>query len=105
MAVLSREIYSPFEFIETLTGKYHYIGCYPTKDIHNILVQEGIENNVDNTIWDYPLDEIEEIVENDINVVLVDVTGIDKDGRWIKECRWFEVPEEYCANFKNFDEV
>jgi hypothetical protein len=44
-------------------------------------------------LFDYPLSEIDHIVENKINVVLVDVSGFDKNGIWQHEYRWFEVPE------------
>ena len=44
-------------------------------------------------LWDYPFDEIEHIVENEIPVVLVDTTYIDDKCEMIHEHRWFEVPE------------
>lgn len=100
MAVLSKEIYSPQNFIEALTGKYYIINESPLEKIHSILVQEGLEDNVYNTIWDYPIDEIEEVIANDISVVLVDVSYFNDNGEWIAECRWFEVPKSYYDNFK-----
>lgn len=105
MAVLSNGIYSPQNFIEVLTDKYYIINESPLEKIHGILVKEGLEDDTYNTIWDYSLDEINEIVENDISVVLVDVSHFNEDGEWVTECRWFEIPESCCDKFKNLVEV
>ena len=96
MAVLSNEIYSPQNYIESVTGN-----CYIFRndkdvyaEIQNILYLNGLEN-----LWDYPLTDIEHIVESQINVVLVDVSDYNaKTGNWVKEYRWFEVPENFCDN-------
>ena len=95
MAVLSNNIYSPQNFIATLTDKYYIF----TKDVpileemHMLLCLNSFEN-----LWDYPLTEIDHIVKNNLNVVLVDVS--DYDGKnWVAEYRWFEVPESYSNNF------
>jgi hypothetical protein len=45
--------------------------------------------------WSYPLSEIDHIVENNLCVVLVDVSGFSKEGKWEQEYRWFEVPENF----------
>ena len=46
-------------------------------------------------LWDYPLNEIDHIVENNLDVVLVDCTYIDDDTfQQVAEYRWVEIPEE-----------
>lgn len=94
MAVLSKEIYSPQSYIEAVTGNYYIFRNDTTvyKEIQTILSLNGFEN-----LWNYPLTEIEHIVENKINVVLVDISDYDvKSGNWITEYRWFEVPKDFC---------
>ena len=100
MAVLSKEIYSPQNFLETLTGEGYIIGDYPIETIYEILIQKNIVDATDNTVWDYSLDEIDEIVTNNITVILVDVSGFNEDDEWVKEYRWFKIPASYCDNFK-----
>lgn len=100
MTALSKEIYSPQNFLEALTGEGYIIGDYPIETIYEILIQKGIVDTADNTIWDYSLDEIDEIVTNNIAVVLVDVSGFNEYDEWVKECRWFKIPDSYCDNFK-----
>jgi hypothetical protein len=52
----------------------------------NVLNVAGLE------LWNYPLNEIDHIVENKIDVVLVDCSHFEDD-YWITELRWFEVPK------------
>lgn len=98
MAVLSNDIYSPQNYIETITSNYYVFR-------NDMTILEGIENllrlNGYLNIWNYPLTEIDHIVENNLNVVLVDVSDYDiKSGDWVADFRWFEVPEECCVNFQ-----
>lgn len=98
MAVLSKDIYSPQSFIEAVTGNYYIFRNDTTilDEIDTLLCLNYLEN-----LWNYPLTEIEHIVENKINVVLVDVSDYDaKTGNWIKEYRWFEVPEDFCEDLE-----
>lgn len=102
MAVLSKDIYSPQNYIEAVTGNYYIFRNDTTiyKEIRTLLGLNGFEN-----LWDYPLTEIDHIVENKINVVLVDVSDYDiETGKWIKEYRWFEVPENFSDSFEVDDE-
>jgi hypothetical protein len=55
--------------------------------IRQILDQKGFGN-----LWDYPLSEIDHLVENDLDVVLVDASYVDESGRLIKDVRWVEMP-------------
>jgi len=86
MAVVSQKIYT--------TKKYckEYLGFVPdikgTEDeLRNILDEEGYDE-----VWDFPLDEIDEIVENDHDVVLVDTSYTSSKGKKVTEHRWFEIP-------------
>lgn len=100
MAVLSKEIYSPQNFLEALTDEGYIIGDYPIETIYEILIQKGVIDISDDTIWDYSLDEINEIVANDLAVVLVDVSGFNENDKWVQEYRWFKIPTSYYDNFK-----
>ena len=89
--VKSEQIFSPQNYLEAVTGNCYF--CNADDDlgfIDNILAQEGFE------LWDYPLSEINHIVENNINVVLVDcmVTNPETD-QFEHVYRWFEVPENF----------
>lgn len=91
--VKSKQIYSPQNFVGEVTGRYYIHKHDDTvKEIHDLLKLNEIETD-EEPLWDYPLDEIEHIVENGINVVLVDVSGFNEKDEWIAEFRWFEVPE------------
>lgn len=98
--VLSNTIYTPQNFVEALTDKcYIFNSDNDAERIHKLLAIEGIETK-DSPLWDYPLSEIEHIVENNINVVLVEIVYFDENDAFQREYRWFEVPEEYADRFK-----
>jgi hypothetical protein len=65
-------------------------GEYPVEFIQEVLVAEGHTDD----LWDYPLTEIDHIVENNLNVVLVDCSHYEGD-IYVNEYRWFEVPEDF----------
>lgn len=89
--VKSEHIYAPQSYLETITGKCYFMGNeYPVDFIQEVLVYEGYADQ----LWDYPLTEIDHIVENNINVILVDCSHYDGDV-YIHEYRWFEVPEDF----------
>lgn len=91
--VKSKQIYSPQSFVGAITGNYYIHHNEDTVgEIHKLLRLNGVET-ASNPLWDYPLDEIDHIVENKLNVVLVDVSGFNANDEWIQEYRWFEVPE------------
>ena len=77
--VRSQNLYSPQNYCEKMTGFcYGFHQDDTVAEIEAVLRKHGLESEH----WSYPLDEIEHIVENDINVVLVDVSGFDKQGVW-----------------------
>ena len=90
--VKSEKIYTPQTYCEKMTGR-----CYGFKqddtvgEIEEVLKRHGLESEN----WSYPLSEIDHIVENGLNVVLVDVSGFDKQGKWRQEYRWFEVFDDF----------
>lgn len=88
--VKSNQIYSPQSYLEAVTGKCYISGCSDADFIQEILVQNGYIDE----LWDYPLTEIDHIVENNLNVVLVDCSHYEGD-MYINEFRWFEVPEDF----------
>ena len=89
--VKSEKIYSPQQYLEIITG-YYYMIC-GENDIEFIqvrLAQNGFE------LWDYPMSEIDHIVENDLDVVLVDCMVVNPDtDQFEHQYRWFEVPEDF----------
>lgn len=88
--VKSKGIYSPQNFVCVVTGKCYIMNHDDIiEDIHYLLSQNKIETT------DYSLDEIDHIVENNLNVVLVDVSGFNEDDEWVQDYRWFEVPEDF----------
>lgn len=97
--VLSKEIYSPQNYIEAVTGNYYVFRNDTTilDEMQTILVLNNFEN-----LWNYSLTEIDHIVENKINVVLVDVSDYDTEsGNWVAEHRWFEVPENFEVDYES----
>lgn len=99
MAVLSNEVYSPQGFVGELTGNFYIFNDDNDIDtIHELLRQNGIETE-ESPLWDYPLNEIDHIVENKLNVVLVEIGYFDEKDYLQKEFRWFEVPEHMIEKF------
>lgn len=86
--VKSNELFNPQSYLELVTGFCYFQRI--TEDvfafIENVLNVAGLE------LWNYPLNEIDHIVENKIDVVLVDCSHFD-DGCYATELRWFEVPK------------
>ena len=89
--VKSEKIYSPQRYLETITGKYYIIrGEDDIEFIEGAIAHEGIE------LWNYPMSEIDHIVENNLNVVLVDCMVVNEDtDQFEHQYRWFEVPEDF----------
>lgn len=87
--VKSDQIYSPENYVCGVTGNYYFFKhkMHPVDEIHHLL-------DSDYEIWDYPLTEIDHIVENDLDVVLVDCSHYEGDA-WIAEYRWFEVFDDF----------
>ena len=97
MGVLTNKVYTPQGYIEEITDRYYILNSRDTiiEQIENLLAENDIYD-----VWNYPLNEIDHIIENKLDVVLIDVTDIGDDGELVAEHRWFEVPSEYCHRFK-----
>lgn len=89
--VKSEKIYSPQRYLEAITGQYYILsGENDIEFIENILILEG------HTLWNYPMSEIDHIVENELNVVLVDCMVVNEEtDQFEHQYRWFEVPEYF----------
>ena len=83
-------IYTPQDYVEAVTGQR----CTFDKDICAEIRKRLAENGF-SCLWDYPLSETKHVVQNKLNVVLVDVSEINRNGEQKKEYRWFEVPEGF----------
>ncbi len=83
----SQRIYSAKEYLELVTGKLFIIsGNDDITFIENVLKAEDL------CLWNYPLDEIDHIVGEEIDVVLVDCMVLsDEKGGFEHEYRWFEI--------------
>ena len=88
--VKSEQVYAPENYVCAVTGNYYFFkhNMTPLEEIRYLLGPEY-------DLWDYPLTEIDHIVENNLDVVLVDVSRFKTNGEWISEFRWFEVPEDF----------
>lgn len=89
--VKSEKIYSPQDYLGVVTGNYYIIrGDDDIEEISKIL------NILEYSLWNYPLSEIDHIVENELDVVLVDCMVWNKqNGEYEHVYRWFEVPEDF----------
>ena len=89
--VKSEQIYSPQNYLDEVTGNcYIHDGDNDIEFIEKILYQNGYE------LWNYPMSEIDHIVENEIDVVLVDCMIWNESKEEFEHCyRWFEVPEGF----------
>lgn len=91
--VKSNEIYSPANYVSAVTGTYYIFknNMHPAEEIQYLLKNDKWDYY---ELGDYPLTEIDHIVENNLNVVLVDCSHFEDDV-YITEYRWFEVPEDF----------
>lgn len=89
--VKSNGIYAPQNYVGAVTGRYYSFkhDKHPIDEIRELLEMNDIYN-----LWDYPLTEIDHIVENNLDVVLVDCSHYE-DNIFVNEYRWFEVPEDF----------
>lgn len=89
--VKSEQIYSPQNYLEAVTGL-----CYVIRGEDDIDFIEEVLCSNELELWNYPLSEIDHIVENELNVVLVDCMVVNpKTDEFEHVYRWFEVPEDF----------
>lgn len=89
--VQSERIYSPQEYVEAVTGHYF---CFPKEDTVQE-IQDKLDRYCVDSLWNYPMTEIDHIVESNLRVVLVDVSGFYGGNEIVPQYRWFEVPEDF----------
>ena len=89
--VKSEKIYSPQNYLMAVTGK-----CYMVCGEDDVSFINGVLFHNDLEFWDYPMSEIDHIVENNLNVVLVDCMVVNEEtDQFEHQYRWFEVPEDF----------
>lgn len=100
MTVISRKLWTPQEYVEAITGK-----CYIINDDNDsITIRQVLEANGYPNVWDYMLDEINNIPENVRQIVLVDcLIWNEHEGQYVHSYRWFQVPDDKVENFKNIN--
>lgn len=91
--VKSEQIYSPQNYLEAVTGECFIIrGDDDIAEIEAILDDYGYRDQ----LWNYPLSEIDHVVENELDVVLVDCMVYNEEKKEFEHVyRWFEVPEDF----------
>lgn len=88
--VHSEKIYSPQDYLELVTGN-----CYTVDGDNDVEFVEKILEKLDYCLWSFPLNEIDHIIENKLNVVLVDCMILNKRTREYDHIyRWFEVESD-----------
>lgn len=89
--VKSEHMYTPQNYLEAVTGD-----CYIIRGDNDIEEIELILDDYVPNLWNYPLSEIDHIVENEINVVLVDCMVYNEEKKEFEHVyRWFEVPDDF----------
>lgn len=84
------KVYTPQKYLEKVTGN-----CYIVRGDDDAAEINRITRNCGFDLWDYPLSELEHIIENELNVVPVECLYWDEaDKEYHKEYRWFELPDE-----------
>lgn len=83
--IASKNIISPNDYCQ------NYLNIKTTIEMEQDALRRFLDSNGFSNLWDYPLDEIDEICGNSINAVLVD-TSYKLNETVIQEVRWFEIP-------------
>ena len=90
--VKSEKIYSPQNYLEAITGECYII--HGDDDIDSI--DKILRRTFNRSFWNYPLSEIDHIVENELDVVLVECMVYNEEKEEFEHVyRWFEVPEDF----------
>ena len=89
--VKSKKIYSPSEYLTLVTGNYHNV-----TGLDDIKFIEDTLESYDLCLWNYPLEEIDHISNENLDVVLVECFVFnEKTNDFDREYRWFEfIPTE-----------
>ena len=93
MGIRSDKMYNFQSYLELVTGKvYTRDGRLNDYDIiEQALKEEGLQDE----LWDYPLTEINHIIESEYDVVLVEVNVWNKDNDSLEtDYRFYQVPTD-----------
>lgn len=93
MGIRSNKMYNFQSYLELVTGKvYTRDGRLNDYDIiEQALKEEGLQDE----LWDYPLTEINHIIENEYDVVLVEVNVWNKNNDSLEtDYRFYQVPTD-----------
>lgn len=93
MGIRSDKMYNFQSYLELVTGKvYTRDGRLNDYDIiEQALKEEGLQDE----LWDYPLTEINHIIESEYDVVLVEVHVWNKDtDSFETDYRFYQVPTD-----------
>lgn len=97
MIVLSKKMYSPSEFVEIITGEYYAF----SGDNDSVAIRKALNDHGYKNVWDYQLDEIKLMYENQYQVVLVDcLIWSPVSEQLVHSYRWFRVPADAVEKFK-----
>jgi hypothetical protein len=95
--VKSEQIYSPQNYLEGITGR-----CYIISGDNDIDFIQKVFDKWGYELWNYPMSEIDHIVENNLDVVLVDCMVYNEETKEYEHVyRWFEVTADF---EKEYDE-
>ena len=89
--VKSEKIYSPQNYLELVTGK-----CFIIDGDNDVEFIEKILKKECESMWSYPLSEINHIVSEGLDVVLVDCMIYNENSREFEHVyRWFAAPKDF----------
>lgn len=89
--VKSEQIYSPQNYLEGVTGQ-----CYFINGDNDIEFMQKVFDKWGYELRNYPMSEIDHIVENNLNVVLVECMVWNKQTKEYEHVyRWFEVSDDF----------
>ncbi len=98
MTVLHNDILSEEEYLFLVTNKHYSLKNEDRlNEMRDILELESLDD-----LWDYRLDEIDEVKEMEHQVVLVKTKTVYDNSKPMTEYRWFEVP---CETPEEVDEM
>ena len=90
ITVLHNDILSEEEYLFLVTDKHYSLKNEDRlNEMRDILELESLDD-----LWDYRLDEIDEVKEMEHQVVLVKTTTFDDNSNFVTEYRWCQAPYE-----------
>ena len=98
--VKSEQLYSPQNYLCSVTGLCYIING---DDDVSFIEETLILNNMEE-MHHYPLNDINVIVKDNLDVVLVDCMVYDEDiEEYVHRLEWFEVPREWSEEEDDYE--